>query len=135
LRLPGNQKDPRRVGKTEAPRQLNSEIKERLAAAIQIHAADFDAGLAALQAADPLTTSVTQIAFCGSADRVALALRKEHRNRSIKAAVPTGRCKPLIIKRDSNLREAASNFPNEICRKQTFADKLPCTIWSCFLSS
>jgi hypothetical protein len=39
------------VGKTEASRQSNTEIKERLAVAIQVHAADFDAGLAALQAA------------------------------------------------------------------------------------
>jgi hypothetical protein len=52
-------------GKTEVPRQLNTKIEERLAVALQIHAADFDAGLAALQAADLLTTSATQIAFCG----------------------------------------------------------------------
>jgi hypothetical protein len=56
------------LAKTEAPPWSNTEIKERLAVAIQIHAADFDAGLAALQAADLLTTSAPQIAFCGSVD-------------------------------------------------------------------
>ena len=57
---------------------------------LQIHAADFDAGLAALLAADPLTTSVIQIAFCGSVERLALVLRKEHQSQKIRAAVSTG---------------------------------------------
>jgi len=63
------------IGKTGVPRLPRSKRAWRLPT---IHAADFDAGLAAHQAADRLTTSVARIAFCGSVDRVASALRKEH---------------------------------------------------------
>jgi hypothetical protein len=78
-----------------------------LAVATQIHAADFDAGLAELQATDPLTRSATQIAFCGSAYCVALVLSKEHQSQRTSRGSNQDSAKPLTVKRDSNLRAAA----------------------------
>ena len=61
---------------------------ERLAVAIQILAADFDAGLAARQARSAHNERNSD-RIRGSVDRVALVLCKECQRRRIKAAAPT----------------------------------------------
>ena len=99
---------------------------------LQIHAADFDAGLAALLAADPLTTSAIQIAFCGSVERLALVLRKEHQSQKLEPPFQPGRHKPLTVKRDTSLpRGTKQLIQRSLPEPRGSPTRFPRTILSC----